>query len=560
MDGTILYYHDGAGFGILLDARLTPHFFHLSSFAGKGNRTAHRGQRCHFSALTAGEPNPFMRSHVVTNDTLQLLDEGPLPEGVELISEMPADAAAMASVLESNSPLLVFAGLHFSDELALESCLEHSGSLMFLNCHFDDNLLLIDNHIAGDLYLLGCRFSGRFSLKNCRVGGEVHLNASDFSGVGGASFRGLHCSQLFLDFGVTGPDDMVWLNEMTVPGNVVLGGRFVSDIQLLGDQDGTVQRSIIGELHIGKEYYGSQDINRTSIEKSLTLAALDISGGVTIENARLAELTIRDVAVPKLLLSDSLIEGSLAIHDSRFHSQKSALTIQNSIVTSRFICKANHIDGLLSLDGSTVDKTSVIDNCTFGAHGALSVYDFVSDSLRIEPVEQLYKGHRTMFTNPRFRLLQREQNTQPLNTSERKALAQEYTSLRKWLGDTGLLIQEDEAFYSMRYHSEPSMAKRLLFNHIFGWGVRLWNVLWSSLGLVIFYALLYGLLEGLNAGSALLLSLESFFNIISGDWSQMSPQIESPSSLLSLLLVTEGILGVLFITVLIGAYMRKLLR
>lgn len=54
-----------------------------------------------------------------------------------------------------------------------------------------------------------------------------------------------------------------------------------------------------------------------------------------------------------------------------------------------------------------------------------------------------------------------------------------------------------------------------------------------------------------------MLSLQSFFSSFYGQWSAPEPPA---TGLLSVLVTLESMIGVLFVTVLVGAYIRKLLR
>jgi ABC-type Co2+ transport system permease subunit len=89
-----------------------------------------------------------------------------------------------------------------------------------------------------------------------------------------------------------------------------------------------------------------------------------------------------------------------------------------------------------------------------------------------------------------------------------------------------------------------------------GWGVYLRNIALSSLVMVLLFAAVYQLLnQQLTLPQSVLLSFQSFISSFLGDWS-----VYNLSATMTTLITLESYLGVLFITVFVGAYIRKLLR
>jgi hypothetical protein len=73
---------------------------------------------------------------------------------------------------------------------------------------------------------------------------------------------------------------------------------------------------------------------------------------------------------------------------------------------------------------------------------------------------------------------------------------------------------------------------------------------------VVVFSILF-VLAGLPSSEAMMLSLQSFISILYGQWSVPDPPA---TGLLSVMVTAEAMIGVLLVTVLIGAYIRKLLR
>lgn len=91
---------------------------------------------------------------------------------------------------------------------------------------------------------------------------------------------------------------------------------------------------------------------------------------------------------------------------------------------------------------------------------------------------------------------------------------------------------------------------------MFGWGVRLQNILISSVVLMIVYAYLYHQVFAMVSVDALQLSLQAMFMAFFGE---IEPKVMAGSSL-SWWVLSESVLGIIFVTVFVGAYVRKLLR
>jgi len=182
---------------------------------------------------------------------------------------------------------------------------------------------------------------------------------------------------------------------------------------------------------------------------------------------------------------------------------------------------------------------------------------FHAEQAWFDPVSLIYGSAtiRRSTTPPPFALLANADESRP-GDEDRRHLSEAYTRFKNWLADSGHLREEDHAFFHMRHYKEPGRVRRFLLGGLFGWGIRLRNVLATALLVVVVFSLLF-LLAGLPSSEAVMLSLQSFISILYGQWSVPDP----PSTgLLSVMVTAESMIGVLLVTVLIGAYIRKLLR
>jgi len=484
------------------------------------------------------------------------------------------------------------------DEARLPSA---DGDVIFYGCNWDRKANFSNSKIQGDLVFLGCSFADSFTLKEAKVKGSVHMEGCDFSGAGGASFRGLVAKALYLDFGVKGPRDMVWLNEMCISGNVVIGGEFKGAIQVMRLQDNRVmtqtamgnekdQSPCFQSLYIGKEFYKSQNINRSILEGGLDVHGLTHGERIEIENTEMGELKVLsisgDVAVA---CRKSKVLGSVMIEGGNHSAAVKGMDFQDSYIEGHLSVKDINMIGVLNLDDATVERVVRLHHVRFQEGGGLklarlSVNRFVMDDFN--GLYGLKKGKKPVrWKNPSFKMLWREKQMQLLcqrndarvvaedsNTLSQKAqfklrgevfhdtrveLVQEYVLLKNLLSQEGQLRLEDEAFYNMRKlgHWYQDMGM-LLFNYVFGWGVRLQNILLSGAVLMVMYSILYANIFSMRPMGAVQLSLQSMFMAFFGE---IEPKIFAGSSL-SWLVLSESVLGIIFVTVFVGAYVRKLLR
>lgn len=164
-------------------------------------------------------------------------------------------------------------------------------------------------------------------------------------------------------------------------------------------------------------------------------------------------------------------------------------------------------------------------------------------------------------------------------------LQEQYSVLRHIYRSNGELKEEDSAYYKwMHYKNIDDMQnaplwlkpkyliKLFLYEWVFGWGVDLQRILLSTGFLVTIFAGIYWLMFQFNPSLAikwddkplvgseigpwksLVFSLQTTFSAVLGDWAPIG------AGLIKIPMTINAVLGVLFVTFLIGAYGRKMLR
>ena len=446
------------------------------------------------------------------------------------------------------------------------------GDVLFYRCEWAGDANFSGWDVRGDLVFLGCRFKQFFTLKNACIKGYVHMEGCDFSGAGGASFRGLQAKALYLDFGVKGPQDMVWLNEMYIEHDVVIGGEFGA-LQVMRVQDNRVltqtardnevqQRACFENLYIGKECYKSQNINRSILSERLDIQGLAHGESIYIENSELHALQCVGISGGVTLSCEhSKVLGSVVVEGADADSIVEFINFQDCYIEGHLSVRNASIKGFLNLDDATVERVIRLHQVCFGEKGGLRAARLSANRFVMDDFSKLYGlrvGEKpSRWKNPRFGMLWRERQERGLQQGRDIELVQEYVLLKNLLSQEGQLKLEDEAFYNMRkldhWYQDIGM---LVLNYLFGWGVRLQNIVFSSLVFALFYACLYVKAFAILPTHALQLSLQAMFMAFFGE---IEPKVLAGSPL-SWWVLSESVIGIIFVTVFVGAYVRKLLR
>jgi len=459
------------------------------------------------------------------------------------------DQQRLADALQQKAALIVFRQCRFGlvnlEGLTLDT------TCAFFDCDFAEDFRLISCRFPGNLWFCSSRFNKHFSLKSSHIEASLHLESCDFGGPGGVSLRGLEAENVYMDFGVQGCEDIVWLNEITVQGVVSIGGTFYNDIEVIGNQDDEtdIQRGRIGAMYIGCELYASETANATSIQAKLAIKNCDV-GRLIINNTAIKNMALSQCETETIGLVDSTIEKDLSLSQVEFSQPESAsLSMQRSSVERHMRVFNNRVVGNIVLQNSTIDgnayfEDNELDRCK------LQLNRLSASRLVFLPIQEMYVKQRyfPLSLTPKQFIVEEQENADKT--------AEIYCSLKNWFSDTGQLDAEDDAYFFMRQNQPHYAITRLLFGHIFGWGVRLRNIAISSTAIILLFVALFKLCQpDMSWLASFALSIQGFTGNFFGKW----PDYE-PSGLIAALTVLESVLGIVFITVFIGAYIRKLLR
>ena len=433
--------------------------------------------------------------------------------------------------------------------------------VVFIDCCFEKNFRWINARIHGGLWFLNCTFKHHFSLKGSQIDGNAVLFGCDFSGFGGISFRGLHGRSIFLEYGTCGGEDMLWLNELSLSGCVSISGTFTKRVELLACQDVHDAANLEPTLHrvlIGKGDYSHESLSESQFLGGIECRGYQLQGSYEVHNSVISDLILVQMEASHIFVHNCEIRRDVVMCRVQSRSENMGISITNDTIERHLRFSAHSLRGCLNLTDTSVGQIWTLEleepNCGVPL---VNLTRFYAGAARFVPVELVYGAvcRQQLLAPPIFGFLEGAERSRTLTTEHRRALAEAYSSCRNWLAISGHLIEEDHAFFHMRSAKEPKLLKRFLFGGIFGWGIHLWNIMLSNFGLILFFACLYTFLGTGSFLSMVILSAQSFISSFFGQW-----QNYPPTGILSVLVTLESTLGVIFITVLVGSYIRKLLR
>ena len=337
---------------------------------------------------------------------------------------------------------------------------------------------------------------------------------------------------------------------MDISGVLSIGGEFKSELQFLNDQDklGNSKIHTIGDIVIGQDLYQAENANQTLINSKLVFNGYRIQSAINIMKTDVEEVNISNLTCKSINIHDLSTSKDLLIEHCHF-SDDVSLKLNKSSVGRHLKIENNQFNGTVDFSGSAVSENSYFESNKCQRETKLDLRKFTSSRFIIEPETVLNQyANGSLLTPTKFSLIEIE------STQQEKSDV--YCSLKHWLADSGKLDMEDIAYFHMRDNHQLSPLKKMLFGRIFGWGVRLTNLAIFSLLLILTFALGFdSLLNELSFSQAIALSFQSFISSFFGEW-----QSFNSVGLITTIVTIESIIGILFITIFIGAYIRKLLR
>lgn len=477
--------------------------------------------------------------------------------------EVPANEPAHCSVpglletLGTGQKLTLVSNIAI-DEGCEFSAVEINGSVVLANCDISGDFRWLQTRVRGSLWFLNCRFRQHFSLKSSILDGSAVFFGCDFSGAGGVSLRGVQACSVLMEFGTRGSDDMLWLNEMTLRGCLALNGTFEAPVQLLARQDDAPVNTSPGlhNVYIGRQSYRSEKLSRNCFDGGVVFEGYQLSGDLELRRSGLSSVRFTGVVCDHLTIDSCEVDQDVALEGIEISDEKRGTAITDTVIGRHLRMSGTHLKGFCSLAGTSVGHAWMLE-LEHPEQGTprLHLTRFHAEHAWFEPVRLIYGDCpvKRLGKPPAFGLLAREHLARS-GADDRRHLAEAYTRFKNWMADTGHLREEDHAFFYMRHYKETGAFTRWLLGGVFGWGIRFRNILMSALLVTVVFALVYAVI-GFRPDEAAMLSLQSFISSFFGLWPETAA-----TGLLATMVTLESMIGVLFVTVLVGAYIRKLLR
>jgi hypothetical protein len=255
-----------------------------------------------------------------------------------------------------------------------------------------------------------------------------------------------------------------------------------------------------------------------------------------------------------------------------------------------------HFDRGLVLDDANVAGRISLTDATFGPEATLSFYGAEIASFQVAPdqvasddgMHRLFYERCARFGPDRDDVrIQRIARGEDLTDDDLRkfcydALADEFVALKDSYGSRAMTVAEDDAWWWTRHHETMgriqfgTWPERIvgividlgIFETCFGWGVRLRNLVFTALGLVLMYATAYRTLcadtvlsyDGNNVRirdvpffGVLYVSAQSLIAVNTG-W-----DFGDDDHRFRVLNTSQTMMGVLLITFFVGAYTRMIL-
>lgn len=492
---------------------------------------------------------------------LSVVESGSQEDSTESIAYIYGENVSQDFLIENiknnENKILVFVRCDFSNiDINSDHLKTIKNDIAFFDCSFKENFFLIGLLFKKNLWIVNSCFDKLFSLKGSKINKSVHLEGSTFGFKSNVSFRGLEAVGLYLDLGVVSNSEMgaIVFAEMNVSGAVFLSGNYLSRIKVSDNKD---CNNIINEFNVGMELihhdlnepkFLSEDANITRIENYLTIETANICH-FFIDKSKLFYIKIADSIVNTIEIKNCNIEQDLILENCV--SFPSTLSVLNTNISRHLEMSKVTFSGVLNFKNSFINGATSWSDCDFSCASGIILEKFVSGRLLPTPASIFSVEKNDL--NPFF-----PKNLDFIKDPSDKSLKyDQYCSLKKWFSDSGHLDMEDVAYFHMR-HVGANFFEKFFFGVLFGWGVRLVNILITSFFFIALFSLIFWFSdENLSFLHSVSLSVQSFISSFFGEWGGFN---YSPTSYIVTLVTIESFLGVILITTLIGAYIRKLLR
>jgi len=476
------------------------------------------------------------------------------------------------------------------------------GSAMFVQTTFISSACIINNYFEGNLNIYDGFFKKGLDFSENYVGGTLVFNKTPIKNV-------LILDHTFLDKRMSFINSVILeysffnatLNGFSIPGNwKMIRGKLRHPSKVFMEIPVDVDLSDLKEEG-QHSVTGNKDGTKEKKTKQKRIKYILADENLKYENPK------EEAIIPYNLIKKHVLENMnylnrtkdswsdlqclTFIYDDKLEIIKKSFEIGDDIIESRDIIEQIMLRDYLNvyygfIPEDTIEKLQKI-----------SSYFYTDDRIfDDEEVNELYIKLREFFIGFAFCFDHFHKKTIFFNYVNIKEageflkidlferLQDQYLTVRSIFGNSGELGNEDRAYYqwmhnrNMRDLNTAKMKKpvfwfkTVVFEKMFGWGVNLWHILGSTLLTVLLFSIVYQFLFAQNPDLSikydevmvpasdisyprtLFLSLQTTFSAFLGDWAPIG------SGQIKVWMTINSILGVLFVTFLVAAFGRKMLR
>lgn len=461
--------------------------------------------------------------------------------------------------------------------------------------------------------------------RNCRIRSLkmpdcIFKESLEFHGceIESADLRGCHCSLLRFNGGII-------TKSLSARWIIVHGELQIMNSQILGPTD--LSESVVsGSAYFLKTHFESELVLVDACFKSKALFSYDAGTINSIENctAQVREKMHEIRRTPRAAMAKvTKIDATGATFGGKLVFEEVGGEIQKAVFTNawfqagatfdktRFTGEADfrkcfgateitfcecRFEGDVLFDGAVIGQRLNFDGAKFGCSSHLCFNNLSGCEVSISR-KQLLREKRSTLDKlldlfslwGRERLILRD----AVSNEEKSRLVDEWVTLKRSYSEKQAHEDEDWAQWHLMHErcrlfldeatswrdkllrSPSFLFRSFVFETCFGWGVRPYNILVTSLALIAAFAVFLHFLAPLitpeatatllghsvrcvdiGFASAMYISTQTFISFTLGDW-----QFQGPGEgVLKTVLTLEAVLGILCITFFIVAYTRRILR
>ncbi|NOX87018.1 MAG: hypothetical protein GXO86_13840 [Chlorobi bacterium] len=477
------------------------------------------------------------------------------------------------------------------------------GSATFIQTTFHSSACMNNNYFEGNVNIYDGFFEKGLDFSDNYIGGTIIFNSTFLKDV-------LILDHAFLDKRMSFVNSQIieysffdaTLNGFSIPGNwKIIGGKLRHAEKVFKEIPQDTNQADSGEKApdtVSENGGNNPDTGNQKKERvKYILADENLESKIKTDKTPITYNIIKKYVLEKknflkrALDSWSDLQCLVFIYEENLEKIKTSFEVGEKIIAYREM-----IEKILSREYLTV-YYGFHDEDVINDLKNVSAYFYSEErSFEDEDVNELYGKLKEFFVGFAFCLehfhkktiffdfVDKKEAEKNLKADLYERLQDQYLVIRGVFGDSGELGNEDRAYYQWMHNrnmydkekakwSKPVYRmKQVIFEWMFGWGVNLYRILLSTVIMMFIFSFIYQFIfiqnpdlsikydevmvpaADITYPRTLFLSLSTTFSAFMGDWAPIG------SGPIKVLMTIHSILGVLFVTFMVAAFGRKMLR